>query len=288
MSMYQTGTRVRPSALWYIAVAVLWIASFVIFIVSLWPVIAIYTDGVNEISNGAPVRIPDDGYTIYSSVTPANPSCTLQAGGGPPVQMEAVDKEIRDALTLSLNNAPDVSPLANTPSGLPAGTYQVSCNVPPTAVLATGKRIDFDSFGGRLALGIIGSILAGLAGLVILIVLLVRRHNSKQRIRQGQAAAAYGYGYGGYPPSYPSGGYPQGGGYSQTGYSQSGYPQSGYPDSDNPNAGEAPPPSSPPPPYDAPTSDSPSQAPSSPPPPPPPPPPPAGEEPPDRRHDDRG
>jgi hypothetical protein len=286
MSMYQTGTRVRPSALWYIAVAVLWIASFLIFLFGIWPVIAIYKDGVNEISNGAPVRIPSDGYTVYSSVTPANASCTLRARGGSPVEMEPVDKDIRDALTFSFGNGTDVRPLANTPSGLPAGTYQVSCNVAPTAVLATGKRIDFDSFGGRLALGIIGSILAGVAGLVILIVLLVRRHNSKQRMRQGQAAAAYGYGYGGYPPSYPSGGYPQGGGYQQGGYSQPGYQQGGYPSPGDAPTGDTDdattPPASTPPPYGAPTSETPPQ-----PPPPPPPPPPAGEDPPDRRYDDR-
>jgi hypothetical protein len=283
MSMSQADTRVRPSALWYIAVAVLWIASLLIFLFGIWPVIAIYKDGVNQIANGAQISIPSDGYTIYSSSRPPNATCTLQPRGGSPVQAEPVDKDLRDALTFTFDNGPDVKPLANTPSGLPAGTYQVSCNVPQTAVLATGKRVDVDSFGGRLALGIIGSIVAGVAGLIILIVLLVRRHNSKQRVRQAQAAAAYGYGYGGYPPSgypqggYPQGGYPQGGypesGYPQGGYPESGYPQSGYPPGESP-PGEQEPPA--PPAYDAP-----------PPPPPPPPSSPPPDDSPDRRRDDR-
>jgi hypothetical protein len=272
MSMSQADTRVRPSALWYVAVAVLWIASFLIFLFGIWPVITIYRDGVNQIANGAPVQIPSDGYTIYSSVRPPNATCTLQPRGGSPVPAEPVDQDIRDALTFTFDNGTDVRPLANTPSDLPAGIYQVSCEVPRTAVLATGTRIDINSFGGRLALGIIGSIVAGVAGLIILIVLLVRRHNSKQRIRQAQAAAAYGYGYGGYPPSgYPQGGYPQGG-YPQGGYPESGYPQGGYPPSEPP-AGEQE--QSPPPGYDAP-----------PPPPPPPPPSSPPDDSPDRRRED--
>jgi hypothetical protein len=278
MSMSQADTRVRPSALWYIAVAVLWIASFVVFIVGIWPLYQVLNDGVDGVKNNRPVAVPSDGYTIYSSVTPANPTCTLRPPGGSPVQAEQVNKDLRDTLTFSFNNGPDVRPIANTPNDLPAGTYVLSCNVPPSAVLATGKRVDVDSFAGTLALCFIGSIVAGVAGLIILIVLLVRRHNSKQRIRQAQAAAAYGYGYGGYPPTgYPQGGYPQGGypqgGYPESGYPESGYPQGGYPPPSEPSAGEQEP--SAPPGYDAP------------PPPPPPPSSPPPDDSPDRRRDDR-
>lgn len=207
MSMSQPDTRVRPSPLWYLAVVVLWIASFVVFVIAIRPIISIFSAGVDQVGNNRSVTVPSDGFTLYSSVRPANATCTLQGGSGA-VRLEPFDQNSSSSFTFTFDDGTEVQPLASTPDGLAAGSYQLSCEVPPRAVLATGERLDFDSFAVRLVIGIIGSIAAGIVGLVILIVMLVKRHNSKQRIRQAQAAAAYGYaGYPGYAP----GGYPQGG-----------------------------------------------------------------------------
>jgi hypothetical protein len=253
-SAYQPDTRVRPSAWWYVAVAVLWIASFVVFVIAIKPIISIFSAGVDEVRNNSAISIPADGRTVYSSIRPATVNCTLTGSDNAPVRMKPFDAEASDSFTFSFDDGTDVHPLASTPDDLPAGQYELSCQVPARATLATGERLDFDSFAVRLIVGVIVSIAAGLAGLVILIVLLVRRHRSKQRIRQAQATAAYGYGgYAGY--GYESGGYPGYPGYPPGGYQQGGYPAPESPPADQPDApagdaspyGEPPPPPPPPP-----------------------------------------
>jgi hypothetical protein len=242
-------------------VVVLWIGSLVVFIIAIRPIISIFSAGVDEVRNHSQIDVPAAGYTIYSSIRPANPSCTLTGADGASTQLKPFDSGSSSSFTFSFDDGTDVHPIASTRDDFPAGTYELSCNVPPRALLATGKRVDFGSFAARLVGGVIGSIVAGLAGLVILIVMLVKRHNSKQRVRQAQAAVAYGYG--GYP-GYPTGGYPQ-----------SGYPQGGYPPAGQVEGGyrpaDAPPPESSstpsPQPYVAPP---PPPASSAPPPPPPP------------------
>jgi hypothetical protein len=243
MSMSQPDTRVRPSPWWYLVVVVLWIASFIVFVIAIKPIITIFSAGVDEVGNNSQVTIPSDGRTIYSSIRPGNATCTLQGASGGPVQLEPFDQSSSGSFSFTFDDGTEVQPLASTPDGFPAGTYQLACSVPPRATLATGKRLDFDSFAARLVIGIIGSIVAGIVGLILLIVLLVRRHNSKVRVRQAQAAAAYAYG--GYP-GYPPGAGPPGS-----------YPPSGYAQPDQPPAGGpygapygSPPP--PPPPSDAP------------------------------------
>jgi hypothetical protein len=244
-AMSHPDTRVRPSPWWYAAVVVLWIASLVVFIIAIMPIITIFNTGVDQVINNRPVVVRSDGFTVYSSIRPSSATCTLQGQSGSPIQMDAFDLESSGTFTFTFDNGTEVKPLATTPDNLAAGTYQLSCEVPRRAILATGDRLDFGEFGARLVLGIIGSIVAGIVGLIILIVMLVKRHNSKQRIRQAQAAAAYGYG--GYP-GYAQGGYPQGG------YPQGGYPQGGYAQPEQtPPAGGSPygtpsaPPSPPPP-----------------------------------------
>jgi hypothetical protein len=217
-SMTQPDERVRPSPWWYLAVVVLWIGSLAVFVIAIRPIITIFGAGVDQVVNNQSVDVPSDGLTVYSSVRPANATCTLQGGAGSTVRLEPFDQNGSSSFTFTFDDGTEVRPVASTPDGLAAGTYELSCQVPPRAVLATGERLDFDSFAVRLVVGLIGSIVAGIAGLIILIVLLVRRHNSKQRIRQAQAAAAYGYG--GYP-GYPPGGYPQ------SGYAQPGQPSPG-------------------------------------------------------------
>jgi hypothetical protein len=255
MSMPESDTRVRPSAWWYVAVVVLWIASFVAFVIAIKPIISIFNAGVDQVRNNSTVVIPDDGRTIYSSIRPTGVTCTL-TGNGSPVELKSFDQDASTSITFSFDDGTDVHPIASTPDDFPAGQYTLACDVPPRALLATGKRIDFGSFAAVLIVGIIGSIVLGIAGLIVLIVLLVKRHKSKQRVRQAQAAAAYG-GYGGYS-GYQQGGYPQGG-YTQPTYPQN--PQSGYP-----------------PPDDTPSDPTPTDAqlPYGTPPPPPPPPPPPG------------
>jgi hypothetical protein len=216
-------------------VVVLWIGSLVVFIIAIRPIISIFSAGVDEVRNHSQIDVPAAGYTIYSSIRPANPSCTLTGADGASTQLKLFDSGSSSSFTFSFDDGTDVHPIASTRDDFPAGTYELSCNVPPRALLATGKRVDFGSFAARLVGGVIGAIVAGLAGLVILIVMLVKRHNSKQRVRQAQAAVAYGYG--GYP-GYPAGGYPQGG-YPQGGYPQGGYPpagqaEGGYPPADAP------------------------------------------------------
>jgi hypothetical protein len=220
--MPQPDTRVRPSPWWYLAVVVLWIGSFVVFIIAIRPIISIFSAGVDPVRNDSQINVPGDGVTIYTSIRPAGATCTLTGADGP-VQLKPFDTDSSSTFTFTVDDGTDVHPIASTRDDFPAGQYQLSCEVPQRATLATGKRVDFGSFAARLVIGVIGSIVAGLAGLVILIVMLVKRHNSKQRVRQAQAAAAYGYG--GYP-GYPPGGYPQGG-YPQSGQADGGYPQAG-------------------------------------------------------------
>jgi hypothetical protein len=235
--MSEPDTRVRPSPWWYLAVVVLWIGSFVVFVIAIRPIISIFSAGVDEVRNNSRINVPGDGLTIYTSIRPSGATCTLTGADGP-VELKAFDANSSSSFTFTFDDGTDVHPIASTRDGFPAGQYQLSCEVPQRATLATGRRIDFSSFAARLVIGVIGSIVAGLAGLVILIVMLVKRHNSKQRVRQAQAAAAYGYG--GYP-GYPPGGYPQAG-YPPSGQADGGYPQAGAPAPESPPPYGAPPP----------------------------------------------
>jgi hypothetical protein len=216
MSMPQQDTRVRPAAWWYLVTVVLWIAAFVVFVVALQPIFSILSAGVDQVQNHRPINVTSDGFTVYASEYAVTASCSLTSRGGDRTTLTQFNRDSADNITFSADTGPDVHPIATTPEGVEPGTYLLSCKgVPPTASLATGKRLDFGDFKGRLAVGFIVSSICGVAGLVWLIVMLVRRHNGKQRVRQARAAAAYGYG--GYPPgSYP--GYPSS-------------PQTGYPGS---------------------------------------------------------
>jgi hypothetical protein len=255
MAIQESEPRVRPSAWWYLLVVVLWVAAAVLAIVTVKPIIDVFTSDLHQVSNGGQVEVPDGGITIYSTRNVSGTACGLADGQGNATALDAFDSG--DEFDFDPGNGPHVYAVGVTPDDFPAGTYTLICQRPAGADFYSGKRIDFVEIGTRFLVGFGGGGLLGLAGLVVLIVLLVRRHNSKSRIRQYQAAAAYGY-----PASYGQYGSPSGyqapGTYPPpTGYPDQGtgtYPPS-HPGQDTGQQPTPPPPAPPPPTYPPPDDD---------------------------------
>lgn len=235
--MPQQDLRPRPSPAWYLVTVVLWIAATVVAVIAIKPVVEAITSDLTAYpytASGADVSIPADGATIYATDRPTGMTCTAtDVDGGDAFNLE----EFKDNTSYEIDppNAPKVSAVANTPVGMPAGTYTIECDGLGKGFVATGERIDIEDIGKQILIGFgIGGLL-GLIGLVVLIVMLVKRHNSKKRIREAQTNAQYGWppqGGGGYPPPAQYGGYPPPGGQPSGGYTP---PPPAY--GSDPNAG---------------------------------------------------
>lgn len=205
MSLPSNNTKARPSPWWYTLVAVLWIASAVVFsVVLVKPIVDVLSTDVVGFSNGDPVSIGTDGVTVYVQDDDNVGLCTLTGEDGSTSTMQALDLSADFEVDTT---GPTLSPYASTPDNLPAGTYQISCEGADSTILATGERIDEDALEKNIAFGFIASLILGVLGLALLIVLLVMRSRSKSRIREAQSAAYYGswaqQGYapeGTYPP----------------------------------------------------------------------------------------
>ncbi len=196
MSSSSQTQQVRPSPLWYLVVVALWVGAAVIAFVSFKPFFDLVSSGITPTQNNGSIQVPADGLTVYGRVDAADRSCSLLGGDSGNVRLETFKTDL---------NVDRYFALASTPEATPAGTYQLSCpGVGRNASLGLGKRFDVGALAERAVFGVALPLLIGFIGLVILIVLLVKRHNSKSRLRNAQAQSASGY-YGGYPAS---GGYP--------------------------------------------------------------------------------
>jgi uncharacterized membrane protein len=244
MSTPTYDTKVRPSALWYLLVAALWIASLVVFIVAIKPIIDIFGSGITEVANNQPVTVTADGLTVYTDVDASTTTCAMVGADQSATPLEPFGNN--ESFDFEPSGGPHVYALANTPEGMAPGDYTLQCDQARGVRLFTGDRFDLGDVGKRFGLGFLASGLLGLIGLIVLIVLLVKRHKSKSRVRQLEASGAYGS----YPASY--------GGYGQPAPPASYPPPSGYPP-----PGSYPPPNAP--------SDYPGSDPRTDPPPPPPP-----------------
>jgi hypothetical protein len=184
-------TKARPSPWWYALVVLLWIASFVVFVVvAMLPIINAVSTDVTQFGNGDTVSIGTDGLSVYAEETDTLGACTVTADGGSPIRLESFNsfgEELEVATT-----GPTLQAYASTPDDLPPGSYVISCEGGDSTILATGERIDEDAITRGLVIGFVIASILGVIGLVLLIVLLVKRHNSKNRIRAEQSAAYYG------------------------------------------------------------------------------------------------
>jgi hypothetical protein len=250
MAIQESEPKVRPSALWYLLVAALWIGAAILAIVTVVPIIKVFTSDLHPVSNGGTINVPSDGVTVYTTRGVNNTVCALTDGSGDTTPLDPFNNG--DEFDFNPANGPHVYALGVTPDNFPSGDYTLACVRDAGGSLYYGERIDFVEIGTRVVVGFGGGGLLGLAGLIVLIVLLVKRHNSKARIRQYQAAAAYGsypasYGQygsptGGYQP--PPGSYPPPGGYPPQGGGT--YPPT-YPDAQPGGTPPPPPPAYPPP-----------------------------------------
>jgi hypothetical protein len=145
---------------------------------------------VTQFGNGDTVSIGSDGLSVYAEETDTLGACTVTADGGSPIRLESFNsfgEELEVATT-----GPTLQAYASTPDDLPPGSYVISCEGGDSTILATGERIDEDAIMRGLVIGFVIASILGVIGLVLLIVLLVKRHNSKNRIRAEQSAAYYG------------------------------------------------------------------------------------------------
>jgi len=229
--------KVRPSLLWLLVVAVLWITALVVcIVVAIRPLVELVTAETTAFRNGSQVAISTEGLTVYSTNDTVVP-CVLTDANGTSIRMDGFGN---DSFELPREDGTQLHALASTPDGLAAGTYTITCDR-ASGMLAHGERVDFSELGVKMLLGFGIPAVLGLIGLILLIVVLVRRHKSKNRIRDAQAAYAYpgaGWpppGQGGYQQGYPPQGYPQ------QGYPPQGYPQQGYPPAEAPGYPPQPP-----------------------------------------------
>jgi hypothetical protein len=227
--------QIRPAAPWYALVAVAWVIAAVCMFFAMKPLFGVLDVTPIPIDNRASVGISNDGLTVYAATTASTSAlCTVTDVSGNVYQLDGVT----DTGTFDVRAADGTRmlPIATTPDDLVPGTYTLRCIGVGSSVLGFGDRIDFDGVLLQVGGMFILSGLFGVAGLVVLIVLLVKRHNSKNRLRYAQAAYAgwgqwYASPYGGYQAGSAYPGYPQQG-YPQTGYPQQGhqgYPTAGWP-----------------------------------------------------------
>ncbi len=202
MSSYPVDTRVRPSAAWYLLPVLLWIAAGVLAVIAWKPVIDLVKDGVQQVANNSQISVPSDGLTIYATGQASGGDCSVVDDSGRATALSAFASNVD--WKLQTGGGVDFFGVGSTPSDLPAGTYTVRCTtLPQNATLGTGRRIDIGDVTRVGLLGVIVPLALGLIGLVVLIVLLVKRHNSKSRIKTARASAASGY-----PGTWTGGGYP--------------------------------------------------------------------------------
>jgi hypothetical protein len=258
--------QVHPSARWYAAVVVAWIVAAVCMFFAIKPLIDVLDVTPIPIDNRTTLGISGDGLTVYATGGVVGGAlCSLTDENGNVYTLEGVTDTSTFEVTAA--DGSTMHPIATTPKDLVPGTYTLRCAGVGATLLGFGDRINYDAVLLQIGGMFILAGLFGVAGLVVLIVVLVRRHNSKRRLRWAQAAYAgwgqwYASPYAGYPG--PSAGYP---GYPQQGYPQTGYPQATYPPPDGssgqpyggygtpsgqgdgqiPNQGQDPPPSERPP-----------------------------------------
>lgn len=201
MSDYDGDTSVRPAAGWYLVPVALWVAAAVIAVIAWKPVIDLVNDGVRQIGDSAAVSVPSDGLTVYATQRPKGGTCTLNGSGGSSA-LNTFGSNVD--WTLQASDGTKFYGLGSTPSNLAPGTYTVQCpGLAQGTALGTGRRIDIGDVARVGVLGFIVPLILGLIGLVVLIVLLVKRHNSKSRIKTARASAA-----GGHPGTWTGSGYP--------------------------------------------------------------------------------
>jgi hypothetical protein len=243
VSSADQSQHIRPSAGWYLVVAAAWVGAVVCVVFAFKPLFDVLDITPTPVDNHGSVTVSDEGLTVYTSSSARAVVCRLLDGRGRPYALQRVS----DTGTVEVNGlaGSPMYPVATTPDGFAPGTYTLECVGAGESALGYGDRVDWEGVVVQLGLLFILAGFLGVGGLVVLIVLLVRRHNSKERLRWAQAAYAgwgqwYGYGsaypYGSAPGSYPPGGSPQ------TGYPTGGYPPTGDP-------GGSPQPGYPPPDY---------------------------------------
>lgn len=185
------GPTVRPRAVWYLVVVVLWVASAVLLGTIVASFVRVIDHGVTPISQGIPVS--DSGITVYSRTDPVTHDC---------VMLNPARRYTMDGLSYDLSATFDgttVYAVASSPDGATPGTYLVRCQGEKSQ-LYYGDKFPLSSILIRFGI----SAVLGVLGLVALIVLLVKRHTSKSRIRAEQLAMAPGYGAG-WPPGWTGG-----------------------------------------------------------------------------------
>jgi hypothetical protein len=219
---------VRPRGAWYLVVAVVWIASAVVFGTAVATFVRVLDHGVTAIQPSESVPVTGSGITVYSRTKPVTRDCFLRDRSGETTAM--------DGLSFDLSATVDgttVYAVATSPDGLASGEYAVRC-LNAGGQLYYGDKLPLESLLVRAGI----SVVLGLVGLVVLIVLLVKRHTSKSRIRAENLLNARGpgsgWGPGGAPPLpyQPPPGYgqpPPGYGQPPPGYQQQPYPQQPYP-----------------------------------------------------------
>jgi hypothetical protein len=224
--------QVRPSARWYAAVVAAWVIAAVCLFFAVKPLWGVLDVTPIPIDNRASVGVSDDGLTVYApnSVSSAA-ACTVTDGTGNVFPLDSV--AATSTFEVTGVDGTRMYPIATTPKDLASGTYTLRCAGVGAQLLGFGDRIDFDAVLLQIGGMFILSGLFGVAGLIVLIVVLVKRHNSRNRMRWAQAAYAgwgqwYASPYGGYPAAGAYPGYPQQQAYPAPGYGQPTYPQPGW------------------------------------------------------------
>ncbi|MBA2559716.1 MAG: hypothetical protein H0V07_07465 [Propionibacteriales bacterium] len=191
MSMYSQEAKVRPSAGWYLLPLGLWIAAIVLAVVAWKPVVDVVNAGIDQVGNGEQISVPSDGLTVYATSQPSGGGCSLVDSSGTATALSTFDTSLD--WKLQTGRAKFIG-LGSTPADLQAGSYTLRCtSLARNSTIGTGRRIDLGDVTRVGLLGVIVPLVLGLAGLVVLIVLLVKRHNSKSRIKTARASAASGY-----------------------------------------------------------------------------------------------
>lgn len=201
MSTQPPDAKVRPSAVWYVVPIGLWLVSLGLFIAVVISFADFINAGVERVQNNSQVTVPEDGLTVYSTSFLATGDCTLTSPDEPAIALDSFDSEFSFGAAGAKYYA-----LASTPEGMEPGSYRLNCAAVGGTGLGVGQRLDVGAVVIRGIWGFLVPLVLGFIGLVVLIVLLVKRHNSKSRLRAQQRASAAGYGGGWGSQSPPSSG----------------------------------------------------------------------------------
>ncbi|MBA2444211.1 MAG: hypothetical protein H0V49_02640, partial [Nocardioidaceae bacterium] len=168
--MYQQpDARVRPSAMWYLLPALLWVVSLVLFVLAIKALANLATAGIDPVGSDGTVEVPDEGITIYSTAQSTARDCALVNGEGTSAALNSFEVDFE----LDLPNDPTYFALASSPDDVPSGTYELRCPGARAGELGVGQRLDPLAIGKRALWGIVLPGVLGFIGLIILIVLLV-------------------------------------------------------------------------------------------------------------------